>query len=77
MDVRQRCTNVFSKIMEVPLAEVKEESSPGTIESWDSLSHVQLISALEEEFKIEIPPEAGVDIEDFKGLVSFVETQAQ
>lgn len=38
--------------MNVPMESVKEDSSPDTIEAWDTLKHVSLILTLEEEFDI-------------------------
>ena len=32
--------------------EIKKNSSPDTIEVWDSIKHMNLIIALEEEFKV-------------------------
>jgi acyl carrier protein len=38
--------------MDFPLKDVNEESSPDTIEKWDSLKHMNLVLALEEEFNV-------------------------
>lgn len=39
--------------MNVPAADIREDSSPETIEAWDSLKHMSLILTLEDEFKIQ------------------------
>jgi acyl carrier protein len=36
---------------------LSEESSPSTISSWDSLGHLNLVIALEEEFKVNLSAE--------------------
>ncbi len=33
--------------------EIEDDTSPNTVESWDSLKHMNLILALEEEFDVE------------------------
>ena len=38
--------------------EINEESSPDTIESWDSLRHMNIVIALEEEFNVQFDTEA-------------------
>jgi acyl carrier protein len=73
--VIDKCTEIFSNVMEVSADSVNDESSPDTIEGWDSLAHVELISALEEEFSIEIAPDEGIEIENFKMLRSFLENK--
>ena len=51
--MEERIKNVMSAVFEIPVNKIKENSSPDTIESWDSLKHMNLIIALEEEFEIE------------------------
>ena len=42
----------LSQVMEVPLEQLKGESSRDRIENWDSLKHMNLVLALEEEFDV-------------------------
>ena len=51
--MEQRIKNVMSAVFEIPVNKIKENASPDTIESWDSLKHMNLVIALEEEFEIE------------------------
>lgn len=51
--MRDRIYAIVSKVFKVPLAAVDDQSSPDTIDSWDSLQHLQLILALEEEFGVQ------------------------
>jgi acyl carrier protein len=48
--------------MNVPIESVKEDSSPETIETWDSLNHMSLILTLEEEFGIPFSDEEIVEM---------------
>ncbi len=52
-DVQQIMADVFG----VELQEISMESTPDTIESWDSLRLLNLVLALEQEFKVEISPD--------------------
>lgn len=49
---------VMAQILQVPKETIGRDSSPETIDRWDSLKHMQLIMALEDEFEIEFPDEA-------------------
>lgn len=64
-ELDNKILEVMSFVFEVPVSELNEESSQDTIESWDSVKHLNLIVALEEEFGIEIP------IEEVGNLISF------
>ena len=59
---------VLAAALEVPEEAIDEESSPDTIESWDSLAHLNLILALEEEFDVVIPDEDAADLTSYKLL---------
>jgi acyl carrier protein len=48
---------IFSDVFQVPLEQVVPQSSPDTIPSWDSLQHLNLVLALEQEFNIQFTPE--------------------
>ena len=49
--VEGRIKNVMSAVFEIPVDQIKDNSSLDTIESWDSLKHMNLVVALEEEFE--------------------------
>ncbi len=53
----ERVCSVVSGTLQVPLQSVTIESSADTISSWDSLNHLNLILALEQDFGIRLRPE--------------------
>ncbi len=53
----QRIHRVVAQVFGVPLESVRDESSPDTIPAWDSLTHINLILALEAEFGVSLTPE--------------------
>ena len=74
-NIETKCIELFSKIMGVPSELIGDHSSPDSIEEWDSLLHVELIANLEKTFSIQISPEEGIELEDFKSIVSIVENK--
>jgi acyl carrier protein len=57
---------VMSAVLEVPLESIMDDASPDNIENWDSLRHLNLILALEEEFGISIPDDEVGNLVNFK-----------
>ena len=55
--MENRIKSIMSAVFEIPASEIDGDSSVDTIKSWDSLKHMNLIIALEEEFQITIPDE--------------------
>ena len=44
--------SIMALVFNIKKAEIGNNSSPNTIEVWDSMKHMNLIIALEEEFKV-------------------------
>lgn len=57
---------LMSTIFDVPLETITEDSSSDNIENWDSLRHLNLILALEEEFNVTIPDEEVGNMVNYK-----------
>jgi acyl carrier protein len=55
--MKERIIELVSSIMDVPAESLTEDSSPANVESWDSLKHMNLVLALEEEFGIRLNDE--------------------
>lgn len=50
--MKDKVLKIVSRVMDVPVKQLNEDSSPDTVENWDSLKHMSLILALEEELNI-------------------------
>jgi acyl carrier protein len=53
----EQLRGIASDIFGMPAAEITESSSPETIESWDSVQHLNLVLAMEEQFAVQFDPE--------------------
>lgn len=62
----QKLKEVLSRIFNVSLDTITEDASPDTIENWDSLRHMNLVLALEEEFGVEFTDDQVVEILSYK-----------
>ena len=51
--MKYRVYEVVSQILNVPLNEIDDEFSTDHCKDWDSLKHINLVLALEEEFHIQ------------------------
>jgi acyl carrier protein len=69
--------NVMSNVFEVELSILNEDSSIDNIENWDSIRHLNLILALEEEFNITIPDEEVGDLVNYKLIELIVNEQSK
>lgn len=70
--MEDKIIEVMSAVFGIPISEIDSESSPNTIESWDSLSHMNLVIALEEEFDIQFTDEEIVRLLSQKEILSIL-----
>jgi acyl carrier protein len=61
----EQVRNIASDIFGVPADKISAESSPETIENWDSMQHLNLVLAVEEKFGVQLEPE---DIERMNSI---------
>lgn len=57
---------VMATLLTVDVTAIDSEASMDTIPTWDSLRHMNLVLALEEEFKVSIPDEDAGNITSYK-----------
>ena len=49
-----RLIQLFSEVLEIDVSTLNDESSPDTIEQWDSLGAMHLVVAIEGEFGVQL-----------------------
>ena len=55
-------SEMMSDLFDVDPDDVNLETSPDTIESWDSIGHIRLIASIEEKYGLSIPPEEQIEM---------------
>jgi acyl carrier protein len=66
---RVRC--ILADILSIARETITPESSPETLETWDSLQHLNLVLAVEQEFGVQFKPE---EIEKLSSVKLVVQT---
>lgn len=64
--------SIISKVLNVSLSEIHDESSPETIESWDSFMGYVLLDEIENAFNVKFSLDESLEIKnvsDFKKLL--------
>ena len=69
---RERVLRAVSQIMGVSTATLTDASSPDSVEAWDSLRHMNLVLALEEEFGVKFSDEQIMTMSNIDRLVAGV-----
>ena len=70
--IEERIKNVMAAVFEVSTEQINDESSMDTLESWDSLKHMNLLVALEKEFETEFSNDEILEMLNYKLVLSIV-----
>lgn len=70
-DIRSQVCSVMSEVLKIP---VQEDSNlvRSQTEQWDSLMHLELILALEEEFRVRFSAEQAANIQSLDDVVTIL-----
>lgn len=73
MDIRDRVCILMTRVLGLDGSAINDELSVGDVGNWDSLGHVALISALEEEFGFILDIDETLDMESVADIVEIIE----
>jgi acyl carrier protein len=71
----ERVRGIAADVLEVKRSVLTGDSSPETVDTWDSVRHLNLVLALEETFGFELTPEEMDEMKNIGRIAGIVETK--
>jgi len=68
---------LMSDILEIDINNINKDSGSDNIEQWNSLSHVQLVMAIEAEFDVKLTPDDMFDMLSVKSIIMILEERVK
>ena len=72
MNTEDRIKQVLASVLNVDVDEITEDTSPDTLDVWDSLKQMDLVVALEDEFKMSFTQEQIIEMMTFSVVLQIV-----
>ena len=73
MKTEDKIIEIISSVLDIPESEINADMAFSDIPEWDSLIHVHIISAIEEEFGFNFTLDMMMDIETIRDVIEIVE----
>jgi len=73
MSIKEELTKVFEEVFDEDQLELTPETTSNDIESWDSMSHVTMLMAVEDHFNIEFEQWEIMNLPDVGALLALIE----
>lgn len=77
MDTKDRLEQVFQTVFEDDEIEISNETTADDIDAWDSLTHVQLIVAVEKEFGLKFSTVEVMKLKNVGDFIALIEKKLQ
>ena len=65
-NTKEKIKQVMAAVFEIPAESITDDASVDNVDLWDSLHHLNLILAIEEEFGVTIPDEEVGNLVNYK-----------
>lgn len=75
-NIEKKVKEIIATILNVSVEEIEDDTAIGDIAEWDSLHHIQIISAIERAFGFRFTPDVMMDLEDVSDIVNATEERA-
>lgn len=72
-NLNESIKEIMSAVLELPIDEINEKTSSETLSSWDSLKHMNLIIALEEEFNVKFSIDQIIEMKSYSSISSGIQ----
>ena len=69
--------DIIAEILKVPADSLNEDTAIGDVETWDSLHHLMIISAIERKYEIRFTPDVMIDLEDIGDIANAVSERVE
>lgn len=70
---RETVFRIVSNVLDYPIKEINDDTSPDTVKTWDSLRHMKLVLALEEELGVQFTADQIVEMNSVALILAVLE----
>lgn len=75
--LRERIIEIMSRTLNVPAERIGNDAQFDSLENWTSLTHLELMMALEMEFRVTIPTNAMLELLTLADIEEFLRSRMQ
>jgi len=75
--MKDKVREIMSRVLEMPIEDITDNASVHNIKSWDSMHHLLMILAFEEEFGVSFPDNEVVELLSFEAIIAALDKKLQ
>ena len=70
--MEEKIKEILATIFEIDKSSINQDTNPNTVPTWDSLRHMKLVFAIEEEFEVEFSDDKIVQLTDVGKILNCI-----
>ncbi len=75
--INEKVNKILADILDLETEQLSDDLTPDTAENWDSMNHLRLVTAIEQEFSISLSMEEIQSIQNISKLRDLVKQHLQ
>ena len=68
--MEDKIKEILATVLEIDQSDVNNDTSPDTVSSWDSLRHMKLVFAIEDEFDVQFSDDQIIQLTDVGKIIN-------
>ena len=70
--MEDKIKEILATILEIDQSDVKNDTNPDTVSSWDSLRHMKLVFSIEDEYDIQFSDDQIIQLTDVGKIINCI-----
>lgn len=66
--LEQDLRSIMAEVFEIPVDQINESTTMESVDTWDSLRHMELVVAIERRFSVEFEAEEALEMTSIEGI---------
>ena len=75
MNSFEKIRNITAQFFKVPMDEITAQTNADHIDSWDSFTHMELMTQIESAFNLNLPLRVMMDSKDLGDIAKYIDQQ--
>lgn len=70
--MEEKIKEILATVLEIDQSDVNNDTNPNTVSNWDSLRHMKLVFAIEDEFEVEFSDDQIIQLTDVGKILNCI-----
>lgn len=70
--MEDKIKEILATVLEIDIADVNDDTNPDTVSTWDSLNHMKIVFALEDEYNVQFSDDQIIKLTNVGNIINCI-----